>query len=127
MRGDWEPPGKQELPAELRCEDKDHCESYYQKEGEGPAGVFVPSSVNLDFEGKDLDHSSSDCSRKPRGRVRSGNENTILGDVSAEDLEPVSEEALPYRCKCGSSFQSSCELQEHKQTHLVENSFHCLT
>ncbi|KFW76322.1 hypothetical protein N305_07612, partial [Manacus vitellinus] len=37
------PSGKQELPAELQCEDKETCETYYQKEGERPAGVFVPS------------------------------------------------------------------------------------
>ncbi|KFQ25389.1 hypothetical protein N331_12783, partial [Merops nubicus] len=37
------PSGKQELPAELQCEDKETCESYYQKGGESTAGVFVPS------------------------------------------------------------------------------------
>ncbi|KFZ47490.1 hypothetical protein N321_01594, partial [Antrostomus carolinensis] len=37
------PSGKQELPAELQCEDKETCETYYQKQGESTAGVFVPS------------------------------------------------------------------------------------
>ncbi|KFR14436.1 hypothetical protein N306_01367, partial [Opisthocomus hoazin] len=37
------PSGKQELPAELQCEDKETCETYCQKRGESTAGVFVPS------------------------------------------------------------------------------------
>ncbi|KFQ94969.1 hypothetical protein Y956_03417, partial [Nipponia nippon] len=37
------PSGKQELPAELQREDKETCETYYQKRGESTAGVFVPS------------------------------------------------------------------------------------
>ncbi|XP_068272999.1 zinc finger protein 648 isoform X1 [Nyctibius grandis] len=122
------PSGKQELPAELQCEDKETYETYYQKRGESTAGVFVPSSTNFDLQGedKDLELCSSERSKKPRRRVRDDNENTILADVSDEDLEPVSGEALPYRCKkCGSSFQGTSELQEHKRTHLVENLYRC--
>ncbi|KFV46693.1 hypothetical protein N341_06929, partial [Tyto alba] len=37
------PSGKQELLAELQCEDKETFETYYQKRGEGTAGVVVPS------------------------------------------------------------------------------------
>ncbi|KFO07678.1 hypothetical protein N312_08536, partial [Balearica regulorum gibbericeps] len=37
------PSGKQELPAELQCEDKETYENYYQKQGESTAGVFIPS------------------------------------------------------------------------------------
>ncbi|KFP59895.1 hypothetical protein N322_05248, partial [Cariama cristata] len=37
------PSGKQELPAELRCEDKETYETYYQKRGESTTGIFVPS------------------------------------------------------------------------------------
>ncbi|KFQ79671.1 hypothetical protein N337_01833, partial [Phoenicopterus ruber ruber] len=37
------PSGKQELPAELQCEDKEMYETYCQKRGESTAGVFVPS------------------------------------------------------------------------------------
>ncbi|KFP75377.1 hypothetical protein N310_09423, partial [Acanthisitta chloris] len=37
------PSGKQELPAELQCEDKETCENCYQKQGESPTGVFAPS------------------------------------------------------------------------------------
>uniref|UniRef100_A0A8C3JW41 C2H2-type domain-containing protein n=1 Tax=Calidris pygmaea TaxID=425635 RepID=A0A8C3JW41_9CHAR len=122
------PSSKQELPAELQCEDKETYETYYQKRGESTAGVFVPSSTNFDLqcEGKDLEHCSSERSKKPQRRLREDNENTVLADVFGEDPEPVSEEALPYRCKkCGSSFQGMSELQEHKRTHLVENSYRC--
>uniref|UniRef100_A0A8B9FXP2 C2H2-type domain-containing protein n=1 Tax=Amazona collaria TaxID=241587 RepID=A0A8B9FXP2_9PSIT len=93
-------PGKQELPAELQYEDKESYETYYQKRGESAAGIFVPSSTNsgLQDEDKDLEHY----------------------------LEPVPEEALPYGCKkCGSTFQGLSELQEHKRTHFVENSYQC--
>ncbi|KFV96489.1 hypothetical protein N326_00529, partial [Eurypyga helias] len=34
---------KQELPAELQCEDTEAFETGYQKEGESTAGIFVPS------------------------------------------------------------------------------------
>ncbi|KFP57017.1 hypothetical protein N323_03525, partial [Cathartes aura] len=37
------PSGKQELPAELQCEDGEAYETYYQKRSESTAGVFVPS------------------------------------------------------------------------------------
>ncbi|KFP21317.1 hypothetical protein Z169_13431, partial [Egretta garzetta] len=37
------PSGKQEVPAELQCEDKETYETCYQKQGESTAGVFVPS------------------------------------------------------------------------------------
>ncbi|XP_009319002.1 PREDICTED: zinc finger protein 737-like [Pygoscelis adeliae] len=122
------PSGKQELPAELQCEDKETCETYYQKRGESTPGVFVPSSTNFDLQCEDkyLEHCSSERSKKPRRRLCDDNENTVLADVFDEDLESVSEEALPYRCKkCGSSFQGMSELQEHKRTHLVENSYRC--
>lgn len=121
-------PGKQELPAELQSEDKESCETCYQKRGESTAGVFVPSSTNLDLqcEDKDAGRCSSERSKKPRRRARGDNENAILGAVFEEDVEPISGEALPYRCKkCGASFQGMSELQEHKQTHLVENSYRC--
>ncbi|KAJ7416235.1 zinc finger protein 648 [Willisornis vidua] len=119
---------KQELPAELQCEDKETCGTYNQKEGESPAEVFVPSNTNFDLqcEAKDLEHSSLECSRKPQGKLRDGDENTILSGMFDGGLEPVSKEALPYPCKkCGSSFQSMSELQEHKRAHLVENSYRC--
>lgn len=121
-------PGKQELPAELQSEDKESYETCYQKRGESTAGVFVPSSTNLDLqcEDKDAGRCSSERSKKPRRRARGDNENAILGAVFEEDVEPISGEALPYRCKkCGASFQGMSELQEHKQTHLVENSYRC--
>ncbi|KAM9619545.1 uncharacterized protein ACIBXB_019567 isoform 1-T1 [Morphnus guianensis] len=120
--------GKQELPAELQCKDKETYETYYQKQGESTAGVFVPSSTSFDLqcEDKDLEHCSSERSKKPWRGLHDDNENTVLADVFDEDLEPVSEEALPYRCKkCGSSFHGMSELQEHKRTHLVENSYRC--
>lgn len=121
-------PGKQELPAELQSEDKESYETCYQKRGESTAGIFVPSSTNLDLqcEDKDTGRCSSERSKKPRRRARGDNENAILGAVFEEDVEPISGEALPYRCKkCGASFQGMSELQEHKQTHLVENSYRC--
>lgn len=121
-------PGKQELPAELQSEDKESYETCYQKRGESTAGIFVPSSTNLDLqcEDKDAGRCSSERSKKPRRRARGDNENAILGAVFEEDVEPISGEALPYRCKkCGASFQGMSELQEHKQTHLVENSYRC--
>lgn len=121
-------PGKQELPAELQSEDKESYETCYQKRGESTAGIFVPSGTNLDLqcEDKDAGRCSSECSKKPRRRARGDNENAILGAVFEEDVEPISGEALPYRCKkCGASFQGMSELQEHKQTHLVENSYRC--
>ncbi|XP_068546581.1 zinc finger protein 92-like [Anas acuta] len=121
-------PGKQELPTELQSEDKESYETCYQKRGESTAGVFVPSSTNLDLqcEDKDTGRCSSERSKKPRRRARGDNENAILGAVFEEDVEPISGEALPYRCKkCGASFQGMSELQEHKQTHLVENSYRC--
>uniref|UniRef100_A0A8C8BTD0 C2H2-type domain-containing protein n=1 Tax=Otus sunia TaxID=257818 RepID=A0A8C8BTD0_9STRI len=119
---------KQEIPAELQREDKETYEPYYQKRGESTAGVAVPSSTNfgLQCEDKGLEHCSSEQSKKPWRRLCGDNENTVLADVFDEELEPVSEEALPYRCKkCGSSFQGMSELQEHKRTHLVENSYRC--
>ncbi|XP_010157818.1 PREDICTED: zinc finger protein 436-like, partial [Eurypyga helias] len=119
---------KQELPAELQCEDTEAFETGYQKEGESTAGIFVPSSTNCNphCEDKGLEHSSSERSKKPWRRLHDGNENTIVADAFGEDLEPVSAEALPCRCKkCGSSFQGRSELQEHKRTHLVENSYRC--
>uniref|UniRef100_A0A8C0EP04 C2H2-type domain-containing protein n=1 Tax=Bubo bubo TaxID=30461 RepID=A0A8C0EP04_BUBBB len=122
------PSGKQEIPAELQREDKETYEPYYQKRGESTAGVAVPSSTNFDLqcEDKGLEHCSSEQSKKPWRRLCDDNENTVLADVFDEELEPVSEEALPYRCKkCGSSFQDMSELQEHKRTHLVENSYRC--
>lgn len=121
-------PGKQELPAELQSEDKESYETCYQKRGESTAGIFVPSSTNLDLqcEDKDTGRCSSERSKKPRRRAHGDNENAILGAVFEEDVEPISGEALPYRCKkCGASFQGMSELQEHKQTHLVENSYRC--
>uniref|UniRef100_A0A8B9FRM5 C2H2-type domain-containing protein n=1 Tax=Amazona collaria TaxID=241587 RepID=A0A8B9FRM5_9PSIT len=121
-------PGKQELPAELQYEDKESYETYYQKRGESAAGIFVPSSTNsgLQDEDKDLEHCFPEQSEKPQRRLRADNKNTILMDVFDEDLEPVPEEALPYGCKkCGSTFQGLSELQEHKRTHFVENSYQC--
>uniref|UniRef100_A0A8B9FYL2 C2H2-type domain-containing protein n=1 Tax=Amazona collaria TaxID=241587 RepID=A0A8B9FYL2_9PSIT len=106
-------PGKQELPAELQYEDKESYETYYQKRGESAAGIFVPSSTNsgLQDEDKDLEHCFPEQSEKPQRRLH---------------LEPVPEEALPYGCKkCGSTFQGLSELQEHKRTHFVENSYQC--
>lgn len=114
--------------AELQHEGKETSESSCQKRGEGTAGVFVPSSAKFDLqrEGEDLERCSSEQSKKPRRRLCDDNENTVLAGVFAGDLEPLSEESLPYRCKkCGSSFQGASELQEHKRTHLVENSYRC--
>ncbi|XP_017592951.1 PREDICTED: zinc finger protein 226 [Corvus brachyrhynchos] len=124
------PAGKQELTAELQCGDKETCDTYSQKQGESPAGEFAPSSTNfhLQSEDKDLDHCSSERPRKPWmiAKLCEDNKSTALGDVFGEDLEPVPEEALPYRCKkCGSSFHSVSELQEHRRAHLLENSYHC--
>uniref|UniRef100_A0A8B9FUB2 C2H2-type domain-containing protein n=1 Tax=Amazona collaria TaxID=241587 RepID=A0A8B9FUB2_9PSIT len=121
-------PFLQELPAELQYEDKESYETYYQKRGESAAGIFVPSSTNsgLQDEDKDLEHCFPEQSEKPQRRLRADNKNTILMDVFDEDLEPVPEEALPYGCKkCGSTFQGLSELQEHKRTHFVENSYQC--
>nr|XP_013809746.1 PREDICTED: zinc finger protein 501-like isoform X1 [Apteryx mantelli mantelli]XP_013809753.1 PREDICTED: zinc finger protein 501-like isoform X1 [Apteryx mantelli mantelli]XP_013809762.1 PREDICTED: zinc finger protein 501-like isoform X1 [Apteryx mantelli mantelli] len=123
------PSGKQELPVELQCEDEETYETYYQKRGETTAGIFVTSSTNFDLqcEDEDLEHSSSKCSKKPQRRLCNDDENTALTDVfGEEELEPISGEPLPYRCKkCGASFQGMNELQEHKQIHLVENSYRC--
>ncbi|XP_051480675.1 zinc finger protein 648 [Apus apus] len=117
------PSGKQELPAGLQREDKETCET--KNRGESAA---VPSSTNfhLQCEGEGLEHCSSEGSRKPRRRLRDGNENTV--HVFDEDLEPISREPLPHQCKkCGSSFQEVSELQKHERTHLVENSYRCPT
>uniref|UniRef100_A0A663LTJ5 C2H2-type domain-containing protein n=1 Tax=Athene cunicularia TaxID=194338 RepID=A0A663LTJ5_ATHCN len=122
------PSGKQELPAELQREDKETYEPYYQKRGESTAGVAVPSGTNFDLQREDtgLEHCSSEQSKKPWRRLCGDNENTILADVFDEELEPISEEPLLYRCKkCGSSFECMSELQEHRRTHLVENSYRC--
>ncbi|KAK2539863.1 Znf648 [Columba guinea] len=122
------PSGKQELPAEFHWEDKETAEIYYQKQGESTAGIFPPTSTNFDLqrEDKNLQRCSSEQPKKPRRRPRDDNENTVLAAVFGEDREPISGEALSYRCKkCSSSFQGISELQEHKRTHLVENSYRC--
>uniref|UniRef100_A0A8C3NRD2 Uncharacterized protein n=1 Tax=Geospiza parvula TaxID=87175 RepID=A0A8C3NRD2_GEOPR len=127
------PPGNSAGPAEkqeLSCGDKETCDTYCQKQGESPAGEFPPSSTSfhLQREDEDLDHCSSEHSRKPRmiTKLREDNGSAALGDVLGEELEPVPEEALPYRCKkCGSSFRGVSELQEHRRAHLLENSYRC--
>ncbi|XP_009900303.2 zinc finger protein 493 [Dryobates pubescens] len=121
------PSGKQELPAELQHEDKEAYETYYQKQGESRAGAVVPSSTDFDLrcEDKGLEPRSSEQSKKPQ-RLCDDSESTALADAFHEDLEPVSEEASPYRCrKCGSSFQAVSELQEHKRSHLLGSSYRC--
>lgn len=122
------PSGKQEFPAELHWEDKETAEIYYQKQGKSTAGIFPPTSTDFDLqrEDKNLQRCSSEQPKKPRKRPRDDNENTVLAAVFGEDREPISGEALSYRCKkCSSSFQGISELQEHKRTHLVENSYRC--
>ncbi|KAM8805867.1 uncharacterized protein ACNFOS_005312 [Eudromia elegans] len=122
------PSGKQELPVELQGEDEEIYETYYQNRGE-TTGIIVTSSTNFDLqcEDEDVEHSSSKCSRKPQRRLCDEDENTVLAGVfGEEELEPVSGEPSPYRCKkCGASFQGMNELQEHKQIHLMENLYQC--
>ncbi|OXB61201.1 hypothetical protein ASZ78_007187 [Callipepla squamata] len=118
---------KQELPTEPQCEDKEIYQTYYQKQGESAAGIFVPSSAAFDLqcEDKTLERASSGHSKRSRRRARGDNENALLDGVF-EDAEPASGKALPFRCKkCGASFQGVSELQQHKRTHLVENSYRC--
>ncbi|XP_069718189.1 zinc finger protein 501-like [Phaenicophaeus curvirostris] len=115
---------KKELSAELQCEDKETYETYHQERDESTARVFVPSNTDSDLqhEDKDLEHHSSEQSKKPRRRLHGDNENTVLADVFDEDPR----EALAYQCKrCGCSFQGMSELQEHQRAHLVENSYRC--
>ncbi|XP_068055466.1 zinc finger protein 648 [Anomalospiza imberbis] len=124
------PAGKKELPADLRCGDKETCDTSCQKQGESPAGQFAPSgtSFHLQREDEDLDHCSSERPRKARTmtKLREDDGSTALGDAFGEDVEPVPEEALPYRCKkCGSSFRGVSELQEHRRAHPLENSYRC--
>ncbi|XP_005528798.1 PREDICTED: zinc finger protein 648 [Pseudopodoces humilis] len=135
MNYSYSPPGnsagpaaKQELPADLRCGDKETCGTYCQERGESPAGEFSSTSLHLQSEDEDLDHCSSEHPRKPRTitKLREDSGSAALGDVFGEQLEPVPEEALPYRCKkCGSSFCGVRELQEHRRAHLPENSYRC--
>ncbi|XP_031451481.1 zinc finger protein 648 isoform X1 [Phasianus colchicus] len=120
------PSDKQELSTELQHEDKEIYQTYYQKQGESTAGIFVPSSTNLDLqcEDKTSQRGSSEHSRRSRRRARGDNENALLDGVFA--AEPAPGKALSYQCKkCGASFQGTSELQQHKRTHLVENSYRC--
>uniref|UniRef100_A0A8C2UGN1 C2H2-type domain-containing protein n=1 Tax=Coturnix japonica TaxID=93934 RepID=A0A8C2UGN1_COTJA len=120
------PSDKQELPTKSQCEDKEIYQTYYQKQGESTAGIFVPSNTNLDLqcEDKTLQRGSSEHSKRSRRRARGDNENALLDGVF--DAEPASGKALSCRCKkCGASFQGMSELQQHKQTHLVESSYRC--
>uniref|UniRef100_A0A8C9KZ72 C2H2-type domain-containing protein n=1 Tax=Serinus canaria TaxID=9135 RepID=A0A8C9KZ72_SERCA len=106
-------------PQRHRQLNKETCDTYCQKQGENPAGEFPPSSTS---------HHSSEHPRKPRmiTKLREDNGSAALGDALSEELEPIPEEALPYRCKkCGSSFRGVSELQEHRRAHLLENSYRC--
>uniref|UniRef100_A0A8C4WN57 C2H2-type domain-containing protein n=1 Tax=Gopherus evgoodei TaxID=1825980 RepID=A0A8C4WN57_9SAUR len=89
-------------------------------------GVFVTSNTNFDLqcEDEDLEFYSSE---ELQGGLSEGDENIILVDAfDEEDLEPITGEALPYRCKkCGASFQELGELKEHNQIHLTEHSYRC--
>uniref|UniRef100_A0A674J514 C2H2-type domain-containing protein n=1 Tax=Terrapene triunguis TaxID=2587831 RepID=A0A674J514_9SAUR len=120
------PSGRQELPVELQCEDEETYETYYQKRGETTAGVFVTSNTNFDLqcENEDLEFYSSE---ELQGGLSEDDEKIILVDAfDEEDLEPITGEALSYRCKkCGASFHDLGELQEHNQIHLTENSYQC--
>ncbi|XP_050819269.1 zinc finger protein 253-like isoform X3 [Gopherus flavomarginatus] len=120
------PSGRQELPVELQCEDEETYETYYQKQGETTAGVFVTSNTNFDLqcEDEDLEFWSSE---EPQRGLSKDDEKIILVDAfDEEDLEPITGEALPYRCKkCDASFQDLGELKEHNQIHLTENSYRC--
>ncbi|XP_063263038.1 zinc finger protein 595-like [Prinia subflava] len=120
------PPGTQGL----RCGDKETCDSSCQKRGENPAGAFAPSSTSfhLQSEDEDLDHCSSERPGKARTitKLREDSGSAAPGDVLGEDPERVPEGALPHRCKkCGCSFRSASELQEHRRAHLLENSYRC--
>ncbi|XP_043347446.1 zinc finger and SCAN domain-containing protein 22-like isoform X2 [Dermochelys coriacea] len=123
------PSVRQELPVELQCEEEETHENYYQKRDSTTAAVFVTSSTNFDLqcEDEDLELYSSEHSEEPQGGLSEDDENIILIDAfGEEDLEPISGESLPYRCKkCGVSFQDLGELQEHKQIHLTEHSYRC--
>ncbi|CAM2118588.1 unnamed protein product [Caretta caretta] len=123
------PSVRQELPVELQCEEEETYENYYQKRDSTTTAVFVTSSTNFDLqcEDEDLELYSSEHSEEPQGGLSEDDENIILIDAfGEEDLEPISGEALPYRCKkCGLSFQDLGELQEHKQIHLTEHSYRC--
>ncbi|XP_005290810.2 zinc finger protein 253-like [Trachemys scripta elegans] len=123
------PSVRQELPVELQCEEEETYDNYYQKRDSTTAAVFVTSSTNFDLqcEDEDLELYSSEHSEEPQGGLSEDDENIILIDAfGEEDLEPISGEALPYRCKkCGASFQDLGELQEHKQIHLTEHSYRC--
>ncbi|XP_059334587.1 zinc finger protein 648 [Ammospiza nelsoni] len=127
------PPGNSAGPAgkqELSCRDKETCATSCQKQGESPPGEFPPSSTSfhLQREDEDLDHCSSEHPRKPRmiTKLCEDNGSAALGDALGEELGPVPEEALPFRCKkCGSSFHSMSKLQEHRRAHLLENSYRC--
>ncbi|XP_074859516.1 uncharacterized protein LOC142018004 [Carettochelys insculpta] len=120
------PSGREELPVELQCEDDETYETYYQMRGETTAGVFVTSYTNFDLQCEDEDLEL--CSSKvPQGGLSEDEKNIILIDAfGEEDLTPISGRTLPSRCKkCGATFQDLGELQEHKQIHLREHSYHC--
>ncbi|KAM6079349.1 LOW QUALITY PROTEIN: uncharacterized protein LJ206_009029 [Theristicus caerulescens] len=115
------PSVRQEIHIELQCKEEETFETYYQKHNS------TTTNFDLQCEDECLECFSSEQSQEPQEGISEDDESIILIDAfEEEDLEPVSEEALPYRCKkCGSSFQGMCELQEHKRTHLVENSYQC--
>uniref|UniRef100_A0A8C3NW91 C2H2-type domain-containing protein n=1 Tax=Cyanoderma ruficeps TaxID=181631 RepID=A0A8C3NW91_9PASS len=124
------PAGKQELPAELQCGDKETCDTYCQEQGESPAGELAPSGTSFhpQSEDEDLDHCSSERPRKPRTitKPRGDNGGDALGDVFGEDLAPAPEEALPYRCKkCGCSFRGPNLLSKHKVIHREDKPYKC--
>uniref|UniRef100_A0A8C5UA24 C2H2-type domain-containing protein n=1 Tax=Malurus cyaneus samueli TaxID=2593467 RepID=A0A8C5UA24_9PASS len=142
------PSGKQELPAELQCRDKETCATHSHKQDENPAGEFAPSSTNLDLqsEDRDLDHRSSE--RKPRmiTKLRADNKSPTLRGVFGE--EPVPLEALqhsvecpdqacpentksqedfkPYACPtCGKGFDKPNLLSKHKVIHREDKPYKC--
>ncbi|XP_074164627.1 uncharacterized protein LOC141565459 [Sminthopsis crassicaudata] len=121
--------GKQELPVELQCEDGETYETCNQKWCEATTGIFVNSSTNFDLqcEGEDLELSFSDNpEEEAQGVLSKDDENVVRVDTFDEDLEPVSREAFPYRCrKCSTSFQDLARLQEHRKIHIVEHPYRC--
>ncbi|XP_068273013.1 zinc finger protein 648 isoform X4 [Nyctibius grandis] len=112
------PSGKQELPAELQCEDKETYETYYQKRGESTAGVFVPSSTNFDLQGedKDLELCSSERSKKPRRR----------GTSELQEHKRTHLVENLYRCPvCAKEFFRAANLRMHKLIHSSDRPHKC--
>uniref|UniRef100_A0A8B9SZ36 C2H2-type domain-containing protein n=1 Tax=Anas platyrhynchos TaxID=8839 RepID=A0A8B9SZ36_ANAPL len=141
-------PGKQELPAELQSEDKESYETCYQKRGESTAGVFVPSSTNLDLQCEDKDAGRCSSERHLRNVHKIERSMVILGNgmarnpwsivhrnqqtveytdqPCAENHKAEEEDCKPYACPtCGKGFDKPNLLSKHKVIHRQEKPYKC--